>query len=148
MRSGAAWHDVCILNVSKRGMLLQAADPPLRGAYLEIRRGALIVVAQVMWAKTHRFGVKTQDILPVEALVADVEVPIVGDGIRLGEQRRRPRLPPEQHSRQQGRVIEYGFAAGLAIAVAGFAASQVYAVLASPAKAITAALSGNEMIER
>jgi len=145
MRAGATWHDACILNVSKRGMLLQAADPPVRGSYLEIRRGALVIVAQVMWTKAHRFGVKTQDLLPVEALVADVAVPIAGDGVRQGEHRRKPRLPPEQQSRQKGRVIEYAFAAGLALAAAGFAANEVYAVLARPAQIVSAALSNGKV---
>lgn len=144
MRSGAAWHDACILNVSSRGMLLQAADPPLRGSYLEIRRGALVIVAEVMWAKSHRFGVKTQDVLPVDAIVDNVAAPEVGEGIKVGDRRRpdRPTLQAHQHSRHQARLIEYGFAGALALAVAGFAASEVYSVLARPAASVTVALSG------
>ena len=59
IKAGATWHDACILNISSRGMLMQAGVPPVRGSYLEIRRGPVLVVARVMWTKQHRFGVKS-----------------------------------------------------------------------------------------
>ena len=142
IKADAGWHDGCILNVSSRGLLLQAADPPAKGSYLEIRRGALVIVARVMWSKSHRFGVKSQDELPIDAIIRDVEVPAMGDGVRVGERRQaaRPMLPTATRSRHQGRMIEYGFAIALAMAAAGFVASEVYGVLSSPVEAVTAAL--------
>ena len=142
IKAGAGWHDGCILNVSSRGLMLQAADPPPKGSYLEIRRGALVIVARVMWAKSHRFGVKSQDALPIDAIVRDVEVPVVGEGVRVGDRRQaaRPQLSTATRSRHQGRAIEYGFALALAVAAAGFAASEVYGLLSSPVEAVTAAL--------
>ena len=142
MKTGPEWHDTCILNISSRGMMMQAADPPMRGSYLEIRRGALVIVARVMWIKHHRFGVKSQDVLPVDAIVRDVEVPVVGEGVRVGERRNaaRVQMPIAARSRHQGRVVEYGFAVALAVAVAGFAASEVYGLLSSPVRTVTAAL--------
>lgn len=142
MKSGTGWHDACILNVSSRGLQLQAADPPGKGSYLEIRRGALVIVARVMWTKSHRFGVKSQDPLPIDAIIRDVEAPVVGEGVRVGERRRaaRPTLPTQVSSRYRGRAIEYGFVVALAIAAAGFAASEVHALLAAPAKEVAAAL--------
>lgn len=142
VKSGAGWHDACILNVSSRGLLLQAADPPLTGSYLEIRRGALVIVARVMWTKSHRFGVKSQDRLPVDAIIHDVEVPVTGEGVRVGERRRTPRpaLPTAARSRHLGRAIEYGFIVVMAVTAAGFVASEVHGLLAAPAKTVTAAL--------
>ena len=141
-KTGAGWHDGCILNVSSRGLMLQAADPPPRGSYLEIRRGALVIVARVMWTKSHRFGVKSQDALPVEAIISDVEVPVTGEGVRVGERRQAGRVqqPAATRSRQQGRAIEYVFAAALAVAAAGFVASEVYGLLSVPIETVTAAL--------
>ncbi len=97
-----------------------------------------------MWAKAHRFGVKTQDVLPVEAIVDNIAAPEMGEGVRLGERRgsARLQLPAHERSRSQGRMIESGFAGALALAVAAFAASEVYALLAAPAESVTAALSG------
>ena len=137
---------MCILNISSRGMLLQAASPPPRGSYLEIRRSAFVIIAKVMWTRNHRFGVRSQDVLPVDAIIADAVVPIVGEGVRVGERRAgaRPKLATEQRSRHHGRMMEYGFIVTLAMAGAGFAATEVHALLAGPADAVTAALSGTE----
>lgn len=142
IETGAGWHDACILNISSRGMLLQTADPPVRGSYLELRRGALVIVARVMWTRHHRLGVKSQDVLPIEAIIRDVEVPVVGEGVRVGERRNaaRPQMATATRSRHQGRTIEYGFAIALAVAVAGFAASEVHALLSAPVATVTAAL--------
>lgn len=144
MKAAADWHDACILNISSRGMLLQAAEPPVRGSYLEIRRGPFVIVARVMWAKSHRFGVKSQDVLPIDAIVHDVEAPVVGEGVRVGERRvaGRAQMATAQRSRHQGRMIEYGFAIALALAGAGFVASEVQAVLTAPVEAVSLALSG------
>ncbi|MEO8142433.1 MAG: hypothetical protein ABI617_07225 [Sphingomicrobium sp.] len=144
MKAGPVWQDTCILNISSRGMLMQAADPPVSGSYLEIRRGALVIVARVMWTKTHRFGVKTQDTLPIDAIVRNIELAVVGEGMRIGQRRQAGRvsLSTATRSRHQGRAIEYGFAVALAMAVAGFAGSEVYRVLAAPSDVVTAALSG------
>jgi hypothetical protein len=144
IKVGVGWHDGCILNVSSRGLLLQAADPPPRGSYLEIRRGALVIVARVVWTKSHRFGVKSQDALPVKSILRDVEVPATGEGVRVGERRQAGRtgLPTRVRSRHQGRAIEYGFVLALVAAAAGVAASEVHAVLSAPAEVVTAALDG------
>ena len=53
---GARWGDVCILNLSKRGMLVQAPEAPERGTYLEVRRGSKEIVARVVWSAGNRFG--------------------------------------------------------------------------------------------
>ena len=144
MKAGSAWNDTCILNISSRGMLMQAADPPVRGSYLEIRRGALVIVAKVVWASNHRFGVKTQDVLPIDAIVRDVEAPVVGEGVRVGERRQAGRvaLSRATRSRHQGRAIEYGFVVTLAVAAAGFAGSEVYALFSAPLAQVSASLSG------
>ena len=144
VRSGATWYDASILNISSRGMMLQAAKPPVHGSHLELRRGALIIVARVMWCESRRFGVKTQDELPIQALVDNAAVQETGDGVRLGDRRRiqRLRLPADQRSRQQGRIIEYGFAMALAVALSIFGAVQVHDILASPFAAVDHALSG------
>lgn len=142
MKSAAGWNDACILNVSSRGLLLQAADPPGTGSYLEIRRGALVIVARVVWIKHHRFGVKSQDPLPVDAIVANVAAPVAGEGVRVGERRQAARrdLPAAVRSRHQGRAIEFGFVIALAVAATGFAAGEVHAILSKPVEAVAAAL--------
>ena len=71
MRVSAGWNDACILNISARGLMIQAASPsPRRGAYVELRRGARIIIGRVMWANQDRFGLSTQDQLDVESIIA------------------------------------------------------------------------------
>ena len=124
-------------------MLLQSGIPPVRGSCLEIRRGPTVIVARVVWTKGHRFGVKSQDVLSLAAIVGDSPdaVPPVTD--RTGDRRRvkRQQLPSSERNRLRGRMIEYGFTAALALAAAAFAAGQVYSFLSRPAEVITATLS-------
>ena len=142
INAGAGWHDGCILNVSSRGLLLQADDPPVKGSYLEIRRGALVIVARVVWTKNHRFGVKSQDELPIDAIAHNIEAPVVGKGVRVGERRQsaRTQVSAATRSRHQGRTMEYVFVVSLAVVAAGIVGSEVHALLAAPAEAVTAAL--------
>ena len=146
IKAGATWHDACILNISSRGMLMQAGVPPVRGSYLEIRRGPVLVVARVMWTKQHRFGVKSQDVLSIDSIVCETPSAAQREDRPTPERRTvgRPSLPTNERSRIQGRIMEYGFAAALAVAAAVFAAGQVYSILARPADAVTVALSGSD----
>ena len=77
MRISAGWNDACILNISERGLMIRAASaPPRHGSYVELRRGARIIIGRVMWANQDRFGLSTQDQLDVESIVAAPD----GDG--------------------------------------------------------------------
>ena len=123
MQAGGLWRDACILNISSRGLLLHANEPPGAGSYLEIRRGQHVMVARVVWSEASRFGVHTQDRLPVEAIVRDL--PAIGSSepgqTRFVERRHRPRERHER-SRQAGRWLEYA-----AFAIGGMiAASSAY----------------------
>ena len=145
MNAGGGWHDACILNVSSRGLMLQSAAAPVRGTYLEIRRGVQLIVAQVMWSKKHRFGVKTQDLLSVAAMTAQCDTPAISPrDPPVGERRAvaRVQMPAAERSRQRGRLIEYGFAAALATFGAVAMASEVHATLAEPFERIAMALVG------
>jgi hypothetical protein len=71
MRISAGWNDACILNISARGLMIRAASPsPRHGSYVELRRGARIIIGRVMWANQDRFGLSTQDELDVESIIA------------------------------------------------------------------------------
>ena len=147
MKAGATWHDACILNISSRGMLMQAGVPPVRGSYLEIRRGPVVVVARAMWTKQHRFGIKSQDVLSIDSIVCQTPSAAQREDCPTPERRTvgRPSPPTNERSRIQGRTMEYGFAAALAVAAAVFAAGQVYSILARPADAVGTPLAGGEV---
>ena len=145
MRIGASWHDVCILNLSTRGVGIQAGDPPPRGSYVEIRRGAHVVIARIVWTRGHRAGLRSQDAIFVQALMnepAAAPRPPVAEG-RPIERRRAPRTTQQRHeqSRIAARAFEFvGFA--LVAGALGFTAfGAVGDALAQPLSTIEAALS-------
>ena len=147
MRSGVSWHDVCILNLSRRGLGIQAAEPPQRGAYVEIRRGKHVIVARVMWARGHRAGLHSQSLIFVRSLVRDEPA---NDGSRSAsafpevERRRAPRATRERfdRSRLAGRAMEFA-CVGLAASALGLTiVATVEQALARPIAQVRAALDG------
>lgn len=69
MRCDGQWSDVRVLDAASRGFLIQAHQPPQRGAYVELGRGPRTFVARVVWSHHQRFGVRTQDKIDVDAFV-------------------------------------------------------------------------------
>lgn len=146
MRAGASWHDVCILNLSKRGLGIQSAEPPPRGSYVEICRGRHLIVARVMWARGHRAGLRSQDLIWVQALInegkAAANDPGPDQGAPPAERRGRPRSTTDRHERSRivARAFELTFIAmvGAAMGVAAFGLIQD--ALARPLSHIRSAL--------
>lgn len=60
--------EVCIRNISARGMLISVAVPPARGSYVEILVGGHFIVGRVVWVGDGRFGIRTRDKLDPELL--------------------------------------------------------------------------------
>ena len=130
MKHDAGWSDVCIRDISTRGMLVQGAAPPKRGAYVELRRSAHVIVAKVTWVQERQFGLSTQDALPIESII-NPEAAGFGRSQAAGaavqvERRAAPRSAAQSHasSRHISGMMQYGFviviAVCLAIALLGF----------------------------
>ena len=146
MRTGASWNDVCIVNLSNRGVGIQAPSPPPRGAYVEICRGRQVIVARVVWAKGHRAGLQSQDVIWVQALLHEASAANdrspVAPGSPHVERRRAPRAAQQRHeqSRIVARAMEVACIAGVGLAM-GFAAfGMVQEAFAQPLSQIRAAL--------
>jgi len=126
LKQDAGWFDICIRDISAKGLLVQGASPPRRGSYVEIRRGAHVIVAKVAWAKDQQFGLTTQDIVPVDALIHRPDAAAFGRSQTPSndvqpERRAAPRVSSEQaaaRSRHISAVIQYGFAIVFALACA------------------------------
>ena len=71
MRAGGTSVDICIRNISSRGMLLQAAVPPACGSYVEICFPNHTIVARVVWTHERRFGVYTRETMDVSAIAGE-----------------------------------------------------------------------------
>jgi hypothetical protein len=144
MRIGAAWRDACILDLSSRGLMIQAKEPPRGGSYIEIRRGRHIIVARVMWTNDGRCGLRTQDALVPDAIIAE---PDEAHGpAPLTRERRVTRAPPRaiahEQSRWRSRAIEFSFVAIIGAMCGTFAYGAVSAALAQPLMAVERVLSG------
>lgn len=144
MRVTATWSDVCILNISSRGMQLQAAKPPERGSYVEIRRGLHVIIGCVAWTRQHRFGLKSQDVLFIDAIVAE---PSEGDTARSAtpyipvERRAAPRRAASgDNSRLLGRAMEFACLGMLVMAGATIIYGAAESALAAPMASVSNAL--------
>jgi hypothetical protein len=147
MRVGASWRDACILDLSSRGLMIQASDPLPGGSYLELRRGRHVIIARVMWTRDHRAGLRAQDLLPTEAIIAEPDhsagPPIVAGGERRAApvSRARP-VPQHEHSRWRSRAWEFASIAFVGGVFATFAYGAVASALERPLVAAGTALAG------
>lgn len=142
MRVDGHWTDVCVVNISRRGLGAQAATPPASGAFVEVRRGSQIVIARVVWTKKHRFGLRAQDPIAVDALiqgsgsVAHVSTPFIER--RASPRPRRPQTA--EASRTIGRMLEFGVAVVAFASVSLLLFEVVNQSLSSPFDQVRAAL--------
>jgi Flp pilus assembly pilin Flp len=139
MRAGGPQMDVCIRDVSARGMLVQADYAPAPRSYVEILLDGQSIAGRVIWAKERRFGVATREQIDMGAVQRGAKAtPVAAE---------RPRLPGTrtvptnvQHSLDRNRrvatALQFGFliAAGAVAAVA--AAATVHGSLAGTFQAV------------
>jgi hypothetical protein len=147
MRHGSAWSDARILNISSRGLLIHAPKAPQRGSYIEVCRGQLRIVARVIWTEDERFGVQTQDRLPVDSISMGIEPPAAAAAERATERRAGPRqpTPAERHerSRQRSRLFEFVCVAACGFGAAWVAFESIERTLSRPLSMVSARLAGN-----
>ena len=142
LRGDDSWSDICIRNVSSHGMMLLIADPPQRGAYIEVRRGSAVVIGRVMWIGVGRCGLRTKERIRVADLTMANAQPKDATGARP-ERRARARLhrPDAAAARSAfiGRVMQFAAMVALVLAAGGFLAHTTYGLLAKPSAAISQA---------
>ena len=147
MRVGDRWSDVAICNVSTRGMLLAADDPPKPGSYIEIRRATVMIVARSVWSDEGQFGVRAQDHIDLEQLVAARRdgVPAANtsaDG-QYNDRRSRARVADRgARSMDWSRRIQFVAVLSVVSAAAIYGAIGVSEILGTPIAAIERALAG------
>ena len=144
LRQGTGWTDARILDMSSRGLGVRTAKPPQRGTYIEICKGTHRIVARVVWADNDRFGVRTQDIIAVDAIASGAEA-AAPKAASLGMDRRSaPRQPPPadalSRSRQLSRRLEFLAVAAFGCAAAFVAFDAVRDTLARPIGLVEAKL--------
>jgi hypothetical protein len=154
IRVGGSWGDVCVRDISSRGLLLQAANVPPRGSYIEVRRGRHSVVARVVWASDERFGVLAQDRISIDGFVGEPDLSTIdfntASRAQPGfERRAAPRGSEVQRleqkllrSRRISSVLQFMTLAGLGAIAATAAFDIVGSTLSMPLAAMNASLQG------
>ena len=108
LHANAKWSDASILNISSRGMMINAPRSSAKGSTVELWFGRQRIVGTVVWHNGVHAGVSADDFIPVEDLLASE----IGPSLQLTaapwpatERRARPRRHEE--SRQWGRWMEF-----------------------------------------
>ena len=148
MMDGASWKDVCIRNISSRGLLLHTESPPRPGSYVDIRRGWYTIVGRVIWSSDRQFGVNTQDALSIDDIVQDrSRSRQPSDSVQNAapvERRTSPRNASHAHkhelNRQLSSTLQFSFLVLLSLFVAGTAFALVRDALAHPLTSIASNL--------
>lgn len=147
MRSEAGHSDICIRDISSRGMLVQAATAPPRGTYVEILRPGGSVTARVVWSKDRRFGLQSRDRIDMDAILDRRRTQRAGDStvpaVQMGEPQRAPALARGVMSRHISSSIQFGFLVMLAAIGAMTLGAGIYAGLSGALGSVSAALAAN-----
>ena len=148
MRSDTLWVDVCIRNISSRGLLVQAAGPPPRGTYVEIFRARHVIVGRVVWTKGRRFGIHTQDRLDIGAIIEEPALPKATRGMATPGGRSADRRPDSrrssaaevaqrlERSRRMSATLQFGAIISCGVVAAVVMASVVQDTLSRPLESI------------
>jgi len=141
LRSGNSWNDVCILNISSRGLMIQASRTAEPGATVELTRGAYVISATVMWREGPRAGLQVEGQIPVDDILTLSKEPglqLTAVDSRLVEQ--RPKAASHEQSRLQARLFEFAGVAVIAGALCIAALAMLEEAFARPMAAIETAL--------
>lgn len=144
MRTGGRPIDVCIRDVSLRGVCVVSEAPPVRGTIVELIGPSSPIVGQVMWSTEKRFGVSVGGRVDLPRLLA--QRPAVGraphETVPLPAYARAPLDTAQctELSRNKGKAIQFVLAAVLGASAAGLLGQLVYENLSLAADRVRTAL--------
>lgn len=122
MRAGGPRTDVCIRDISSRGLMAQANTPPPRGTYVDLDCAGHQVVGLVVWRKERRFGIQTRERINVAALAARIAPEILAP-------QRRGRCGARPSALRTGGGGSRAFAGRMEFALVAFFAAALVAAL-------------------
>jgi hypothetical protein len=143
LRAGGSWSDARILNVSSRGLMINAHAYALQPGQIEIWHGDHVIMATVVWQKGTSAGLRSEQRVPVEELMTSSTAagPVVCAGQTWPAVDRRNRPRNHDRSRLQGKAIEFGgvlIIAGMLVTTAVALAADAFA---KPLKIIDSTLA-------
>lgn len=141
MRAAAGWSDALILNLSSRGMMINATAFALQSNKIEIWHQEHLIVATVVWRKGTRAGVLAENPIPVDGIMALSQCPSLQLTARHRpqiERRKRPRSHDD--SRIRARAFEFISVTAIVVLLAIVAFAMVEQTFAKPLASVQAAL--------
>jgi hypothetical protein len=144
MRANCTWSDACILNVSSRGLQINATHSTQQGSIVEIWHRDHVIVARVVWRKGTRAGLQAEERIPVEELMTASKEPSLQltAGSQWPQVDRRKRTRSHDENRLRARAIEFAGIAVIAASLAGGVVATVGQAFARPMAIVEAALGG------
>jgi hypothetical protein len=139
MRAGGPRTDVCIRDISSRGMMVQAGAPPPRGTFVDLDCAGHQVVGLVIWRRERRFGVQTRDRINVHALAGRIAPEILARPRRGAGPSAAARAGPGRVS--AGRM-EFAIVAIFAAALVAALGISAFQALSRPFGAVSTVLGG------
>lgn len=134
MRAGGPPAEVCIRDISTKGLMLQANAPPPRGTYIEIVGAEQTIVGRVVWAKDRRFGMHTCDAIDVAAALRGIPArpPHLGPPSRPATFAPAIARANPESRRALAKAMEFVVIGAFAAALIVVLASTAYATLSRP----------------
>lgn len=140
LRDDRGERDICLIDISTRGLLATTAHPPARGDFVEIIVGRNRMSAQVKWASGRRFGLLLRERVSIPAMIEGGKASVMlatARGIRAARGKSRADgLSPQMLARggQLALVL-------LAVAVAGLLLTDLVAGGLTPVREAVEAAS-------
>lgn len=144
VQASSGWSDVCILNVSSRGLMINAPSVNAeKGSTIELRYSEHMIVATIVWRDGSRAGLKADERVPVDDLLARGQSPslqLTAGGWPHIDRRARPRSSGD--ARLRGRIIEFAGIVLIGASLAVGATLMIGQAFAQPIRHVQAALGG------
>lgn len=149
MRADGPKTEICVRDISVKGLLVQAERAPRRGTFVEILCGGQSIVGQVVWASERRFGVAARQRLDVSRIIGTDRGGAAADTRAAASPARSRRGPaPDQlqrraeRSRALSRSLQFLFLGATSAAAAAWIGALVYGQLAGAFEPVAARLGG------
>ena len=136
LRQEYDWLDISIRDLSNRGLMAEADDPPGRGHYIEIRRYNQVLIGRVVWKSGRKFGVLLAENIDMQAIIE-------GSSGNSTNDRRNYQSRPVPCSDWQwlGHTFERVAVTAMGVALCAMLVFAIFDFVSTPASAISAALA-------
>lgn len=143
MRAGGLPTDICIRDISSRGMLIQSGIAPQRGTYIEIITPTETIVGRVVWGDDERFGINTRDKVHVAMMVGGRRSAVTDQAPRAVLRSVAASARPTFEVKSAGsRMFEFAILAAFAAAAVATLGSAAYQTLARPFEEVASRVRG------